>query len=145
MGCAGAIQDDMVNAIRRWNCDCHGKVARPGSIGAGVSMVFAKSGQQIWAFELCLISLSKARSAKSSLGNMMELKESCFFHSNNLSLFDRFVSLHKASLVNLCRQKPRPSGSGCRVCSWLMGPNSAFQKEEGSSAERMLGCTALGT
>jgi hypothetical protein len=40
----------------------------------------------------------------------------------NLSLFDRLVSLHKASLVNLCRQKPQPRGSDCRVCGWLVGP-----------------------
>jgi hypothetical protein len=83
---------------------------------------FCKIRSASMTFELSLISLSKARYAASSLGNMVELEESCFFHSNNLSLFDRLVSLHKASLVNLCRQKPQPRGSGCRVCGWLVGP-----------------------
>jgi hypothetical protein len=43
------------------------------SIGAGLDMVFAKSGQQTWTLELRLIPLSQARYAASSLGNMVEL------------------------------------------------------------------------
>jgi hypothetical protein len=104
MGCATVIQDDIVHVIHRGNWDCHGKVAQLDLIGVGLNVAFGKSGQQIWTTELCLVSLSKARYAASSLGNIVELKGPRFFHSSNVSLFDRFISLYKASPMNLCHQ-----------------------------------------